>query len=62
MPEVTYHCTHDGLVDIEELRPTKLINEIPKWFMNMPMEAMDGVVPTARRCPSFVDLFPVLIQ
>ena len=57
MPELIYHCTKDGFVDVEEFRPVKLIEEIPKWFKDMPMEAMDGVVPTARRCPSFVDLF-----
>lgn len=55
MPNLTYSAVVDGLEEIEPLRPYKLIDNMPKWFKDMPMDIHGNV--TARGCPSFVDLF-----
>lgn len=55
MPKLTYSTTLDGLEEVEQLRPYKLIDNMPKWFKDMPMDIFGNA--TARSCPSFVDLF-----
>jgi hypothetical protein len=55
MPKISFHSTHPGLEDIDALRPVRLIDDIPEWFKDMPRES--DLMPTAKQCPSFVDLF-----
>ena len=47
----------DGLELVEELQPKRVIDDIPQWFRDMPMSAGPVGFGTAKRCPSFVDLF-----
>jgi hypothetical protein len=53
--KIEYQSTIDGLHDIEDARPVKYLDIMPKWFKEMPN--FSAGVATARKCPSFTDLF-----
>jgi hypothetical protein len=56
---IKFKSLFDGLELVDELKPTLLIDDMPKWFKDMPMTAGPVNYSTAKRCPSFIDLFRV---
>ena len=59
MPKIEYLTRVEGLSYVEDAKPIQYSKIMPDWFKNMPnfIDSNDWTSHTARKCPSFTDLF-----